>query len=603
MAKNNYSNVITPSDGVRRFLCGTSVLLLGLAAVLYSYFAYRMNAFEREVLGSSARSIMLYAAYVMVPLGILTAGAFSRIKAMGPAFGMISLIVSVLGIFIMFMNSIASLKYERNFQGILGSALEFLTFAAALTVLINLTMSCMEFKTVPVLGIVGAVCAAFALIITGIRIITYFSSMQFAWNQDFDWNNLAEQIKTDNLQYQAKWIFRNIRMSHPDELKKMFMLRFYERISSCVFYGAFAVFFINYRKEMASFNKLMDHASEYVDIPTMRISDSIAKTEQIISDKIKNGGNSVKKHLRKLNDMTRAKGEGLDITNMSDEFERERDLENEYYKRPIQSEDGYEDERPRQRRRSEDGYEDERPRQRRRSEDGYEDERPRQRRRSEDGYEDERPRQRRRSEDDYEDERPRQRRRSEEDGYEDERPRQRRRSEDDYEDERPRQRRRSEDGYEDERPRQRRRSEHDYEDERTRQRRRPEDGYEDERPRQRRRPEDNYEDERPRQRRRSEDDYEDERPRQRRRPEDDYEDDELTEEERYIMEERRKRNPNYNGQRLPGRSSRGIEDDYRRRRQERLRRGDSDMQKSMNEYYDNYMQVREERSRRHNSDN
>lgn len=447
MANNHFSNVIAPSDGVRRLLCETAVLFLGLAAILYCFFAYRMNAFEYHILGSSVRSTLLYAAYVMVPLGILTAGAFSRMKQLGDAFGMISLIVTSLGMILLFLNSIASLKYERNLEGILGSGLEFLTFAVAVAVFVNLTMSCMEFRTVPALGIVGAICALLAMLLTVIRTVEAFSAFSFtwdfAWNKDFDWSNLPSEVESNHLTYHAKWIFRNIKMNHPDELEKMFLLRLLERLSACVLYGIFAFFFLRYYNEMKKFNKLMEHAGEYVEIPTMRIADSLAKTEQVISDKLKNGGDSVKMRLRKLNDMTKAKEEGLDITVMSDEWDRER----------------------------------------------------------------------------------------------------------------------------------------------------------------RRSLEDDSDEERPRRRRSVEDDFEEERPRRRRRPVE-KEEDELTEEERYLMEERRKRNPNQEEereQRRAKRASRRRDDDYRQRRRDRLESRESDMEKSMNDYYDNYMQVREERISKNNA--
>ena len=63
----------------------------------------------------------------------------------------------------------------------------------------------------------------------------------------------------------------------------------------------------------------------------------------------------------------------------------------------------------------------------------------------------------------------------------------------------------------------------------------------------------------------------------------------MTEEERYLMEERRKRQAARQGQR-----HRSVE---RTVRPSRTARREDEMQKSMNDYYDNYMQIREQRQK------
>ena len=464
MADNNYSNVIAPSDGVRRFLLKPSVMMLGLAFTVYSVFAFQMNAFEHERLGATLRSSLLYLAYFGVPLGILTSGIFARVRKMGMAYCMISLIVAALGALLLFLNTIAWLMREMSWMGMLGSGLELLTFALITAVGVNLVMSCMEFRIVPALGLAGVICTAAALIFTGIRVITSYSSMQFAWDSSFDWHNLAAQVQADRLQMHAKWIFRSIPMSDAAALKKMFTLRFGERAAVCFLYGVLALFFTDYYKEMKGFNRLISHASEYVDIPTARISESLARTEQMITQKLKPSGGSVKNRLQKLDEMTRAKAKGHNITALSEEFEAENDW-NEPSRRGDRERNG--------------GYDDDRPRRRQREEDS--------------GYDDDRPRRRRREEDS---------------------------------------------GYDDDRPRRRKRRE---------------------------------------------------------------EEDELTEEERYIMEERRKRSEK---QREATRRSKrtDTEPDYRQRRQERISRSESELQRDMNQYYDNYMQIREDRQRRDSSE-
>ncbi len=527
MADNNYSNVIAPSDGVQRFLLKPSVVLMGLAAVIYSIFAFRMNGFEHTHLGGTLRSTMLFLAYVGVPTGILTACLFSRIRALGQAYSMISLIVAALGMFLMAFNAIAWVFHEKGWQGMLGSGLELLALALATAVFVNLVMSCMEFRIVPVLALIGVFVTVAALMITAIRIVDAFASLNFAWDSEMNWSLLADHVKEDGLAAQAKWVFRSIPMRDAKALATMFRLRLYERIAVCVFYGALILFLMDYYREMKAFNKLMEHASEYVEIPKARIAETLAKKEQEISDRLRSPG-SVRSRLRKLDELTRAKEQGLDITAMSAELDREYA-------------EGYEeDERPRRRRTAEEDYdEDERPRRRRTAEEDYdEDERLRRRRAADEGYE--------------EDERPRRRRAAEEDDDAYERPRRRRAAEDD------------DDGYE--RPR----------------RRRAVEGFESD---------EDYDDVRPdRERRRGGDRAEKTRPKKRRMDDDD----ELTEEERYLMEERRKRQAS-SGRRRSSHERDG--DDYRQRRQERLSRRESDMQKSMNEYYDNYMQIREERER------
>ena len=567
--ENNYSNIIAPSDGVRRFLCKTSVLVVGLLSAVFCACAFRMNMLEANTLGSTLRSNMLYVAYVMLPLGLLTSAIFARIKAMGMAFSMISLLIATAAAFMLLLNSLASLLREGRMLGISGSLLELLTFCSFFALLVNLVMSCMEFKLQPVIGSVGSVAAVLAMTVTSIRTMLSFSALSFAWKPEFDWSNLGKLVDTDKLRYHAEWIFRSIPRGNATALHAMFSLRLYERLSACLFYAMIIMIFLKYKKEMTAFNKLLAHAGEYVEIPTARIYQNIFGSgarndgEPVEPKPKKKTGSSLKSRLRDLGNMAKAKEQGLDITDMADDYDARRASEEEQFdytsdigaseyadddelteeerfimekRRMLSRSSGNSDERPRQRRRDSDEFgEDERPRQRRRASDEYgEDERPRQRRRASDEFgEDERPRQRRRSDEFGEDERPRQRRRSDEFG-EDERPRQRRRASDEFgEDERPRQRRRSDEFVEDERPRQRRRSDEFGEDERPRQRRRSDEFGEDERPRQRRRASDEFgEDERPRQRRRSDEFDRGERPRQRR---------EMTDQEKYLMEERRKR--------------------------------------------------------------
>ena len=148
---NNYSNIIAPSDGVRRFLCKTSVLMVSLLSAVFCVCAFRMNMLEANTLGSTLRSNMLYAGYIMLPLGLLTAAIFARIKSMGLAFSMISLLFATAAAFMLLLNSLASLLREGRLLGISGSLLEFLTFGAFFALLVNLVMSCMEFRLRPVI--------------------------------------------------------------------------------------------------------------------------------------------------------------------------------------------------------------------------------------------------------------------------------------------------------------------------------------------------------------------------------------------------------------------------------------------------------------------
>ena len=160
MADNNYSNVIAPSDGVHRFLLKPSIMLLGLAALFYSVCAFRMNGYEHTSLGGSLRSTMMFIACVIVPLGILTAGVFSRTDSMGMAYTMISLSVASLGLLVMVCNAISWMKHDTMKQMLADSLWEWLAFVMALAVFVNLSLSCMEYRLVPLLGYLGALCAA-----------------------------------------------------------------------------------------------------------------------------------------------------------------------------------------------------------------------------------------------------------------------------------------------------------------------------------------------------------------------------------------------------------------------------------------------------------
>ena len=135
---NNYSNIISPSDGVRRFLCKTSMLVVSFLSAVFCACGFRMTALEAQTLGSTLRSNMMYAAYIMFPLGLITAAIFARARKMGLAFSMISLLLAMAGSFLLMMNAVASLLREGRMLGISGSALELLTFAALFALITNL---------------------------------------------------------------------------------------------------------------------------------------------------------------------------------------------------------------------------------------------------------------------------------------------------------------------------------------------------------------------------------------------------------------------------------------------------------------------------------
>ena len=445
--ENNYSNIIAPSDGVRRFLCKTSVLVVSLLSAVFCVCAFRMNMLEAGTLGSTLRSNMLVAAYIMLPLGLITSAVFARIRAMGLAFSMISLLIATAAAFMLMLNAFASLLREGRLLGISGSLLELLTFIAFFALLVNLVMSCMEFKLRPVIGTVGGLSATLAMIVTSIRTVLSYSALSFAWKSVFDWKNLGKLVDTDKLRYHAEWIFRSIPRGNASALHSMFTLRLYERISACLFYAMIIMIFMKFQKEMKAFNKLLEHAGEYVDIPTARIYQNIfgsgarndaepaGSGEPVVQKPKKTSGGSLKSRLRELSNMTKAREQGMDITDMADDYDTRRASEraSERYApesdamdysddAELTEEERYIMEKRRSFARSQGNAEDDRPRQRRRDDFG-EDDRPRQRRRDDFG-EDDRPRQRRR--DDFgEDDRPRQRRRD--DFGEDDRPRQRRR--------------------------------------------------------------------------------------------------------------------------------------------------------------------------------
>ena len=396
--ETNYSNIIAPSDGVRRFLCKTSVLFASLFSAAFCYFAFRMNALEANTLGGSLRSNVLYAAYIMLPLGLLTAAIFARVKSMGLAFSMISLMIATIASFMLLLNSLASLLREGRLLGISGSLFELFTFAFLLALLVNLVMSCMDFKIQPVIGVIGSVSAAIAMIITSIRTTMSYSALGFAWNTDFDWKNLGKMVDTDKLRYHAEWIFRSIPRNNAGALHTMFSMRFYERIAACVFYCFLIMIFLKYQKEMKAFNKLLRHASEYVEIPTARIYQGIfgsgARNDGNPEERTpkRRTGGSLKSRLRALSNMAKAKEQGMVITEMADEYDSHRAEEEGRYDFPSYDEDrdySEDDELTDEerfvmesRRRMSlqtDGSED-RPRQRRRPDEFGEEDRPRQRR-------------------------------------------------------------------------------------------------------------------------------------------------------------------------------------------------------------------------------
>ncbi len=307
MENNHFSNIIAPSDGVRRFLCKTSVLFVGLATVFFSVFSFRMNQFEHTLAGGSLRSTMLFGAYIMMPLGLLTASVFARIKKMGLAYAMISLLVATAGAVMLFLNAFASLLRETRLQGIAGSLLECLTFAALTAICVNLVLSCMDFKIQPVLGVVGTAVALLALAVTTMRIVNSFSAMQFVWNEGYDWTTMAEQVKADKMQYHFKWIFRSVSMNNAKALRRMFYLRLWERIASCVFYTFVALFCVKYKSEMKAFNRLIEHAGEYVAIPKARIVRSFSRTSEESSVSTGKKSGSVRNRLSILNQLAKAK--------------------------------------------------------------------------------------------------------------------------------------------------------------------------------------------------------------------------------------------------------------------------------------------------------
>ena len=426
---NNYSNIIAPSDGVRRFLCKTSVLMVSLLSAVFCACAFRMNMLEADTLGGTLRTGMLCVAYVLLPLGLVTSAIFARVKSMGLAFSMISLLVAAFSAFMLLMNSLASLLREGRLLGISVSLVEFLTFGAFLALLVNLVMSCMDFKIRPVIGNIGAVFSTVAMILTSVRTVLSYSALSFARNSEFEWSNLAELVDTDKLRYHAAWIFRSIPRGNASALHAMYSVRFYERISACLFYGMIIMIFIKYQKEMKAFNKLLDHASEYVEIPTARIYQSIfgsgAKNDEEQSVAVKpslSGKGSVRRRLRDLANMTHAKEQGRDITDLADSYDAQRAAD--YYEENMLSRSMADDDL-RMETSDEELTEEERyimemrRRRSQRSESG--EDRPRQRRRD-DEFGEERPRQRRRD-DEFGEERPRQRRRDDESG--EERPRQR----------------------------------------------------------------------------------------------------------------------------------------------------------------------------------
>ena len=335
--ENNYSNIIAPSDGVRRFLCKTSVLVASIMSVVFCVCAFRMNMLEANALGGSLRSSMLYAAYIMLPLGLLTAAIFARIKAMGLAFSMISLLVAMTSAFMLLLNSLASLLRESRMLGISGSLLEFLTFGAFFALLVNLVMSCMEFRLQPVIGLIGTLAAACAMILTSTRTMLSFSALSFAWKPEFEWSNLGKLVDTDKLRYHAGWIFRSIPKANADALHNMFELRLYERVSACLFYGVLIMIFLKYKKEMKAFNKLLAHAGEYVDIPTARIYRNIFGSgarndgEPAEDRSVRHSGSSLQTRLKALSNMTRAREQGMDITEMADDYDAHRASENKEF--------------------------------------------------------------------------------------------------------------------------------------------------------------------------------------------------------------------------------------------------------------------------------
>ena len=333
---NNYSNIIAPSDGVRRFLCKTSALMVSILSAVFCACAFRMNMLEATTLGGSLRSNMLYAAYILLPLGMLTACIFARIKSMGLAFSMISLLAATAAAFMLLLNSLASLLREGRILDVSGSLMEFLTFGAFFALLVNLVMSCMEFRIQPIIGTIGSIVAALAMILTSIRTTLSYTALSFAWKSQFEWKNLGKLVDTDKLRYHAAWIFRSIPRGNASALHTMFGLRLYERVSACLFYGIIIMLFLKYKNDMKAFNKLLEHAGEYVEIPTARIYQGIFGSgarndaEPVVQTQ-KKTGSSLKSRLRDLTNMTRAQENGMDITELADDYDARRAAENEDY--------------------------------------------------------------------------------------------------------------------------------------------------------------------------------------------------------------------------------------------------------------------------------
>ena len=422
--ENNYSNIIAPSDGVRRFLCKTSVLVVSLFSAVFCGFAFRMNMLEAGTLGGTLRSGMLYVSYILLPAGLVLSAVFARVKSMGLAFSMLALLAAAFSSFMLLLNSLASLLRESRMLGICGSLLEFLTFGAFFAVLVNLVMSCMDFRLQPMIGAAGSVIALLAMTVTSVRTMLSFSAFRFAWQPAFDWGNLAPQVTT-KLRFHAAWIFRSIPLDNAKAAEAMFERRFAERVTACLFYAMLAMILIKFRKEMTGFNRLLEHAGEYVDIPKARINATLfGAPVQHDGDQPpvlqRKGAGSVKRRLRELDDMAKARESGLDITDMAAYYDADRASENDYYRQGLSDEDldVSEDaeltdeerfimekrrEMARFRRESASGGEN---RERRRGEESGEKERPR-RRRDEFG-EEERPRRRR--DESGEEERPRRRR-------------------------------------------------------------------------------------------------------------------------------------------------------------------------------------------------
>ena len=324
--ENRYSAVIEPSDGVRRFLCRRSVFLASLLSLAYSVCTFRMTRWEQITLGSSLRSSLLLAACLLLPLGLLTGVIFARVKAMGMAYCMLSLLATTVGAGILFCNALGSLLRERQAAGVAGSLLEWLVFGVFLALCCNLVAGCMEFRLKPVWGTAGMLLAGAALLVTVVRTAAAFRSMRFAWDPAFDWTTLAVRVKADRLTDAARWIFRSIPLRRTEALPAMLTFRLRERITSCGFYAFLVLFFYKYRNESKAFNRLVVRAEAYEEFPKARIVQSIGRPAPIEEEAPprRTGAGSVRGRLTRLNQMARAKEQGLDITFMDREFEEER---------------------------------------------------------------------------------------------------------------------------------------------------------------------------------------------------------------------------------------------------------------------------------------